>query len=245
MIIEEPVRGSVPPPWFWGLPGIERMRALAQGLLPLPPISRLVGLRPAHVGPGSGTWTMPASGWLETISGALDVSMLVESALTGVAMTTLPPGADVEPVTLAVDSFRPARAQHGNLLARARVVNASRFFTFTEVEIEDPQGRQIAHGTGHARIRRIEPSPPPAPAELRPVEEPAYATPDPISRPVSGAVPPLEAWEADDGCTVVRKFAEDARKDPHILGRNVTVVERLFIEMGAPIRAQQVAREQA
>jgi hypothetical protein len=49
MIVEEPVRGSVPPPWFAALPGIDRIRAFAKGLLPLPPLFRFLGIRPAHV----------------------------------------------------------------------------------------------------------------------------------------------------------------------------------------------------
>lgn len=72
MIIDEPVRGSVPPPWFWALPGIERMQAFTAGLLPVPPLSRMQGIRPAHVGPGSGTWTMPASASMQGFTGVLD-----------------------------------------------------------------------------------------------------------------------------------------------------------------------------
>lgn len=45
MTLDEPVRGSVPPPWFWALSGIERMRAAGQGLLPLPPFLRLLGMQ--------------------------------------------------------------------------------------------------------------------------------------------------------------------------------------------------------
>ena len=227
MIVEEPVRGSIPPPWFWALPGIERIRALAQGLLPRPPISRLLGLRPAHVGPGSGTWSMPASEWLQGALGALEVTPLVEAALTGVAMTTLPPGSDLEPVTLAMNYFRPVPGHPGNLLARARVVNASPFFTFAEVEIEDPQGRQIVHGASHSRFRRIEPPPPPAPVELRAIDEPLYATPDPILRATPAGVP-RETWESADGYTVLRMFAAGASSFPYmtLMGVGYSAVER-------------------
>lgn len=156
---------------------------------------------------------MPASAWLQGPA-AFAVEALAEAAVTGIAMTTLPPGMDVEPVTLVMDYFRPPRAQQGNLLARARVVNASRFFTFTEVEIEDPQGRQIVHGSSHARIRAIEPVPPPPPAELRAAEDPAYATPDPILRPVSGSDPPIEVWQENDGYAVLRMYLDGQFRSP-------------------------------
>jgi class 3 adenylate cyclase len=215
MIFDEPVRGRIPPPWFWALPGIERIRAIYQGLLPLPPIAHLLGVRAAHVGPGSGTWTMPAGGMFETEAGTLDTAPLQETALLEVAMTTLPHGMDANPVTLAVSYFRPMRPEPGNLLARARVINASRFFVFSEVEIEDPQGRLIAHASSHLELRQIEPPPPPAPAEIGPVEEPSYATPHPYLRHVAGAMPHLTMWQENDGNTVMRMFAEGTFKAPY------------------------------
>jgi hypothetical protein len=54
VIVDEAVRGHVPPPWFWALPGIDRIRAFEQSQLSSPPIVRLLGIRAGHVGPGSG-----------------------------------------------------------------------------------------------------------------------------------------------------------------------------------------------
>ena len=215
MIFDEPVRGKLPPPWFYALAGIDRIRALSQGLTPFPPIAHLLGVRAAHVGPGSGTWTMPAGGLFETETGVLDTAALQESALVEVAMTTLPPGIDVDPVTVSVNYFRPTRPQAGNLMARARVVNASRFYVFSEVEIDDPQGRRIAHAASHLALRRIEPSAPPVPLELRPIEEPTYPTPDPYLRPRGGRMPSLEVWQNNDGSAVMRMFADGTFVAPY------------------------------
>jgi uncharacterized protein (TIGR00369 family) len=228
MVTEEPVRGTIPPPWFWAMPGIERMRAFSHGLLPLPPMSRLLGIRPAHVGPGSGTSTMPSSGWLQGPTGLLEISALVESAATGAAMSTVPAGADVEPVTLTVTHFRPTRTQPGTMLARARVVNANRFLTFAEVEIEDSQGRQIAHGSSHARIRRIEPTPPMPPAQLRPVEEAVYATADPITRSVTAEAPPVDLWGTTPGLDIMRGFSLETMRIPYqqLVGFRVQAIDR-------------------
>ena len=199
MIVDEAVRGHVPPLWFWALPGIDRIRAFEQSQLPSPPIARLLGIRAGHVGPGSGTWVMPATGWSSIATGELEVSMLAETAVTGVAMTTLTPGQDVEPVSLALNYFRPTRPQAGNLLARARVVNASRLFVFMEIEVEDPQGRKVAHGTSHCEVRQVEPSPPPPPSELRRVDEAAYSTPDPYLRTVRSRLAPSEMLDEQGG----------------------------------------------
>jgi uncharacterized protein (TIGR00369 family) len=215
VIFDEPIRGSVPPPWFTALPGIERIRAFNNGQLPLPPMCRLFGIRPAHVGPGSGTWTMPASGSLVSEAGTLEISTLIESALTGTSITTLPPGTDIEPVSLAIDYFRPTRPESGSLLARARVVNASRLYSFSEVEIEDPAGRQIAHATSHAAVRRVQPPPPAPPVELRPVEEPIYGNRDPYLRSVSSLMSPIEAAQENGGLALLRRIADGSFVVPY------------------------------
>ncbi len=157
MIADEAARGSIPPPWFCALPGIERMQVFSQGLMLLPPLARLQGMRAAHVGPGSGTWTTPASAWTRGLVGMLDICAFVETALTGVSITAAPPGHEVVPRTLVINYFRPHRSHTGNLLARGRVVNTSSFFAFSEAEIEDPEGRQIAHAAGQFAIRRVDP----------------------------------------------------------------------------------------
>jgi len=236
MIVDEAVRGQVPPPWFWALPGIDRIRAFSLSQLPSPPISRLLGIRPAHVGPGAGTWTMPATGWLQLGSGELELSILAEAATSGVAMTALTPGLDVQPVTLALNHFRPARAQAGNLLARARVVNASRFFIFAEVEIEDPQGRQIAQGTSHCEIRPVEPSPPPPPAELRPVDEAAYATPDPYLRAAKGELAPPAMLDDQEALALLQSYLQGRLIAPfsELIGCRVEAVAEQSMTMSMP-----------
>jgi len=214
MMDGEPVRGNIPPPWFWALPGIDRVRAFSQGLLPAPPLARLLGIRAAHVGPGSGTWTMPASVGLQSWAGFLEISAFVDTALTGVTMTAVPAGVAVVPRTLTIDYFRPNRPQVGNLLARGRVVNTSRFFAFTELEIEDPDGRHIAHAAGQSALRPVEPPPPPAPARLLPVEEPLYSMPDPYLRSITLPVGTAEEWERHGGFAIMREYVNGIRRAP-------------------------------
>ena len=187
MIHDEPARGSVPPPWFWALSGFDRMRAFSDGLLPWPPLSRLTGMRMSHVDAGSTTWMMPASNSLVGYGGLLDLTMLIETALTGASLTTVAPGATVIPITLSINHFRVPRAAPGNVIAQARVVNSSSLFVFTEVRVQDPEGRPLAQGSSQAAIVPVTPPPPP-PGSLQRVEEPSYATPDPYLRPTPTTV---------------------------------------------------------
>ncbi len=210
-IIDEPVRGSIPPPWWWSLSGLERIQALSRGLLPLPPLCRLTGIHPGHVGPGACTWTMPASGWLQGPSGDLEITPLIEAALTGAAMTALPPATTADPVTLDLNHFRPIRRHSGSLIASARVINTNRFFVFADVQVEDAQGRQLMYATSHLEITEIKPAPPPPPAALAPVDVAVYATPDPYLRPVEGVVRSKDDWREDPGLTTLQStFARGA-----------------------------------
>jgi class 3 adenylate cyclase/acyl-coenzyme A thioesterase PaaI-like protein len=219
LFLNEPVRGQVPPPWFWALSGLERIEALTQGLVPLPPLCRLLGIRPAHVGPGLGTWTMPASEWLQVYKGEIDVTALAAVALEGVAMTTVAPAVKLEQISVEMNFLRPTRPQAGNLLARARVLNTNPFFVLAEVQVEDPQGRHVLFATGHAEIQPMEPSPPEPPGELHAVEEAVYPTPDPYLRACPVITKPRSFWDSLTGPDHLRAMLESG---------NVTPVQRFF-----------------
>jgi hypothetical protein len=115
MIVDEPSRGGIPAPWFSALPGIDRVQAFSQGLILLPPLARLQGMRAAHVGPGSGTWTVPASAWTRGLVGIPDICAFVETTLTGVTMTAASAGHEVVPRTLVINYFRPHRSHRNTI----------------------------------------------------------------------------------------------------------------------------------
>jgi hypothetical protein len=92
---------------------------------------------------------------------------------TGLGTWTMPAAGMFETEAGTLSYFRPMRPEPGNLLARARVINASRFFVFSEVEIEDPQGRLIARASSHLELRRIEPPPPAELHSIASVSSPA------------------------------------------------------------------------
>jgi class 3 adenylate cyclase len=139
-----------------------------------------------------------------------DICAFVETALTGVTVTAAAPGHEVVPRTLVINYFRPYRVQGGNLIARGRVVNTSSFFAFSEAEIEDPEGRQIAHAAGQFAIRRVDPLPPPPPSRLPAAEEPVYASPDPYLRRVVRPEVPREELELQGGLSFMRKYLDGA-----------------------------------
>ena len=179
---DEPARGTPFPAWVSSLPGPERVRLLGSGLVPRAPVTHLFGFGIGHVSPGSVIATMPASGNFIALP-AMDIVPLVILALRLAATTAIPAGFDVSPMTVSMHYFRFGRARPGNLLARARVLNSSSLYVGADVELEDPEGRQLGHAVSQWLITRVEPPPPAAPQQIEPVQEPTYATPDPPERP--------------------------------------------------------------
>jgi uncharacterized protein (TIGR00369 family) len=213
VIPDEPVRGRTPPPWFRALSGIDRVRAFSRGLLPWPPLARLLGMRTTHVAAGTVTIAMPATEASLSPNGQLQVIPLLAMALENASNTALPGGMDVVPLRFTIDPFRPAWPRPGNLLARARVVNSGNLYVFAEVQVDDPDGRHIAQGSLHSAIRRVEPAPPAPPETMRPVEEPVYETPDPYLRRFASS-PFADLLEREDGLTSMREAAAGRLASP-------------------------------
>ena len=202
-VTDEPVRGLVPPPWIYSLPGIERMRLLARHYLAAAPSARLYGINVGHVSIGSATGTMKASGITQHIP-ALNVSPVVLEALQGAAITALEPGMDVIPLTYSLEYFRSPRPQPGNFLARARIINTSSITISCAADVEDPAGRLVGTAISQWAIEPVVPSPPAAPVGIEPIDEPTYATPDPPDRPPVGALPPLELSQRYGGLELIK-----------------------------------------
>ena len=204
-VTDEPVRGSIAPPWIFALPGIERMRLLARHLIPALPIAHLFGIGIGHVSAGSTTGTMKASGHMGFVPG-LNVAPLFVESCYGAALTAVGPGFDVRPLTISTQYFRNPRPQPGNFLCRARVVNTSSLFVATAADFEDPVGRLVGSAIGQWAIKAVDSPPPSPPSSMEPVSEPSYATPDPPDRPPVGYVPTADFAARHSGIEIARMY---------------------------------------
>lgn len=253
MIPDEPVRGRTPPPWFRALSGIERMRGFSRGLLPAPPLWRLLGIRTTHVAAGTVTAVMPASDACIAGNGQLEIAPVMMAALEGASVTALPGGADAAPMRFTFKAFRPAWPGRGNLVARARVVNDSHLYVFAEVHVEDPDGRHVAQGSLHSRVCVVEPAPPAPPETMPRVEVPVHETPDPWARsfPVSAFT---EIQEREHGLETMRGCGDGRHTMPvwAIYGLRLPEVEEgrgamampaseWFCALGSSVSAQAVS----
>jgi acyl-coenzyme A thioesterase PaaI-like protein len=189
-IWDEPARGGFPPEGFLELTGIDRARARVQGLVPRPPIDRLLGIRFTHASPGTATMVQPASPWLQRhipgeSGGNVSLVPLVSSALHAAAGTVAPAGATTAMHVLEMTYVRRPTLDMDSFVARGRCIAAGPSRATVEVNTEDADGRLGVHATGQAVFgpAGLEQTPGALPT-LERVVEPSFSTPDPPARPL-------------------------------------------------------------
>lgn len=205
------MRGAFPDPAFYAQAGIDQARAWQQNQAPRVPLSHLTGLRPTQVRPGAVTLMMPASPWLTTHDGAVNVEIIVQDALEFAVLTGTGPGQEIRAASLVYNRLRPTSVDSENFVANANTVSAGRTFTLAEVLVEDAKGRGVAHGTGSFVVRpgseaqhaSEEAGPPYDPSE--------YEGFDPYLRPLPAGAVDLQHM---DGLSVVLVHGRNDGADP-------------------------------
>ncbi len=223
---QEPVRGDLYPKELRGLSGIEQLRLFLTGQVGPPPIGELTGMHPTEVGVGTATFTMPITRWLQAPQGTVTggaVAILADGPLGCAIQTALPPATGFTTTELSINMVRPVPVD-GQLIARGRLVHASRQLGLTEVFITDGAGRLIAHGTSRCAI-----FPPDPTVGAPPVDVPLPQHVDdelrPYERPATGSVLEEDIWQAMSGLEVMEGIiAEELPAPPsnHLFGLRPT-----------------------
>lgn len=189
-IWREPARGGYPEPELFGLSGLEQVSSFIERGGPAPPIARLTGAMPVAFAAGEATFEMPASGWLSSglgVVGGGTLAMLTDASLGCAIQTALGPATPYTTAELSMTLVRPVPTDGRMLTARGKLIHAGRSLGLSEVFVDDPDGRLVAHGTSRCHIfPPLDPAPA-RPSEISPVV-PAddHETPDPYLRPVEG-----------------------------------------------------------
>ncbi len=205
-IWEEPVRGATVAPAAIGLSGIEQLRLFLAGRAVPPPIGYLTGMRPTEIGVGTSTFTMPITGWLATPQGPAasgQVAVLADGPLGCAIQTVLGPGTGYTTSELSINMVRPV-PRRGHLIARGRLVHASRQLGLSEVFVTDDAGRLIAHGTSRCVIFPPVDHTPARPEDFPPVNDDIGDWTPPYERPVEGTVLDQDVWASRDGLDIMR-----------------------------------------
>jgi class 3 adenylate cyclase len=182
-MLNETVRGIVPEPGIFSLPGLDRMRLYQKARLPATPHNRLLGYRLTQVNSGSSVLSQPITPWSEIYDGFVDVTAIAALSAFITASTAAPPGTDLRLVTLSIRYLRSLTVDDGSVVAKGRLLHSGSSFTTVETLIEDPLGRGVAHTTATTVNVPLDPQPPAwSPPPDEPAQEPLYVTPDPYQR---------------------------------------------------------------
>ena len=127
--------------------GLETMQAIRDGLLPAPPIARLMQLEIVDLAEGrvefSCTVDESVYNPIGVVHGGL-VCTLLDTVAGCAVHTTLPRGVAYTSIELKVNYLRAVHAAGGPLTAVGTVVKPGRRVAFAEGEVRDAAGRTVA-----------------------------------------------------------------------------------------------------
>jgi uncharacterized protein (TIGR00369 family) len=133
-----------------GMSGMEAMRAIRDGILPPPPLARLIGFRMAVVEPQRIVMELEPDESLENTIGLLHgatAAALLDSAMGCAISTMLPPGQASVTLDLKLTYLRPLSVRSGTIQAEGKVIKLGRQTSYTEGFVRDGSGNLAVHAT--------------------------------------------------------------------------------------------------
>jgi uncharacterized protein (TIGR00369 family) len=139
-----------------GMTGLEYMRAMGEGRIPVPPISRLMGMEGIEVEEGRAVFGVVPGEYhynpIGVVHGALAMTLL-DSAMGCAVQTTLPAGVGYTTLEVKVNFARPITRDTGRVRCEGLVVHRGRTIATTEGRvIAEETGKLLAHGTSTCMV---------------------------------------------------------------------------------------------
>lgn len=142
-------------PLVAGLTGLEIMRGIRDGVLPPPPMARLIGFRCVVAEPGEIAMRLEYDPSLENSIGMLHggaAAAMLDTAMGAAAHTMLPLGSGIVTLDLTINYLKPVTAGNTPITAIGRVCNKGGRTVFVTGEVRDAQERLVAHAIGNFSI---------------------------------------------------------------------------------------------
>ena len=130
--------------------GMEAMCAIRDGILPPPPMAKLIGFRMATVEPGRIVMELDAEESLENTIGLLHgatAAALLDTAMGCAISTRLPAGQTSVTLDLKLTYLRPLSVKSGTIEAEGRLIKLGRQTSYTEGFVRDGTGNLAVHAT--------------------------------------------------------------------------------------------------
>jgi uncharacterized protein (TIGR00369 family) len=133
-----------------GMSGLEAMRAIRDGILPPPPMARLIDFRMAVAEPGRIVMELEPHESLENTIGLLHgatAAALLDTAMGCAISTMLPAGQTSVTLDLKLTYLRPLSVRSGTIQAEGKVVKLGRQTSFAEGFVRDGAGHLAVHSS--------------------------------------------------------------------------------------------------
>ncbi len=135
--------------------GLEMLRAMRDGKIPVPPILQLVGGTGIEVEEGRVTVFMPAEEFhynpLGTVHGGI-IATLLDTAAGCTVHSTLPAGVGYTSLDLMTRFLKPVTVASGVLRCEGAIITRGRRTAAAEARLLDERGTLLAHATSTCLI---------------------------------------------------------------------------------------------
>lgn len=155
---EEPWVGVAPVETLNEMSGLDFLRAIVEGRLPRPPISRALRFHITEVEEGRVVFTgEPHFDFYNPIGSVHGgyAATLLDSCMACAVQTTQPAGRGYTTVEIKINFVRPLTETTGEVLAEGRVIHVGRTLATAEGRLTDRAGRLYAHGTTTCAILAV------------------------------------------------------------------------------------------
>jgi uncharacterized protein (TIGR00369 family) len=133
-----------------GMTGMEAMRAIRDGVLPPPPMARLIGFQMRVVEEGRIVMELEPHESLENTIGLLHgatAAALLDTAMGCAISTMLPAGQGAVTLDLKLTYLRPLSVKSGKISAEGKIIKLGRQTSYTEGFVRDGAGNLAVHAT--------------------------------------------------------------------------------------------------
>jgi uncharacterized protein (TIGR00369 family) len=147
---DTPRFGVATPEEIAGLSGLEMLRALIAGRLPMPTIGRTMGFRLVEVEPGRAVFEGEPGPHLLNPLGSVHGGValtLIDSAAGCAVHSELDAGFGYTTVETKVNFTRPIAPDGGPVRCEGRVLSRGRQIATAEARLTSSEGKLLAHGT--------------------------------------------------------------------------------------------------
>jgi len=134
------------------------LRGIRDGVIPQPPIARLMGYKLVEVGSGRAVFELEPAEYhynpLSSVHGGV-ISLILDSAMTSAIISALPEGIACTTIELKVNYIRPVTIKTGLLRSEAETIHVGRKIATAQGKVFGKAGKLHAHATTTCSVFQI------------------------------------------------------------------------------------------